>query len=573
MSPQPAGATSDTSPPQLVSFAFTPTTVDVSDSSATITVTAEVTDNASGVQSVYVYFFNDSTLYQATQGDLTRISGTPLDGIYQGTLTIPEFTPGGTYPAALTSEDNAGNDLSVSSTQLAAAGDPSTLAVEDGPTVTVTAVSPNHGPTGGGTGVTITGTGFSTGASNTVFVFGSLDAINVSCSSSTSCSAITPAGSVGTVDVLAATNGEASTANPPGDEFSFVTAAGGTIQLGKSTNLIGNYAEEVSGTGWGLNGDTTVTLNECATTSYSPATCDPANQVKVTLGGGGGTQSGAFTKQLMALAVGSVSPIGDTCGVAGALTCYVVAVGNTGDETSSTALDFSLPKVRVGKSTSVLGNYRDTVTATDFPRGDTVTAQECEASASPSIAASRCDGATQISGTASAIGKVSFLPGAVTLLVGDHYADTSHGICMAGGSCQILVIDASNPMITSSISVTFALPAATLARSVSVPANYIDKVTAKRFPIGDTVTAQECDSSVNPATTLNTDCDSATVITGTVSSTGTVVFAPTGVTVRVGRNYTESGTGTCALGGTCDIAISDSTNSGIWVVVPISLAP
>ena len=46
---------------------------------------------------------------------------------------------------------------------------------------------------------------------------------------------------------------------------------GGTVALAKSTALIGNYPEKVSGTGWAVNGDTTVTLNECASTTYSAA--------------------------------------------------------------------------------------------------------------------------------------------------------------------------------------------------------------------------------------------------------------------------------------------------------------
>ena len=55
--------------------------------------------------------------------------------------------------------------------------------------------------------------------------------------------------------------------------------AGGTVTLTKLTNLIGNYPEKVSGTGWAVHGDTTVTLNQCASTAYSAATCDAANQV------------------------------------------------------------------------------------------------------------------------------------------------------------------------------------------------------------------------------------------------------------------------------------------------------
>src|ERR1700677_302669 len=71
------------------------------------------------------------------------------------------------------------------------------------------------------------------------------------------------------------TDGSASSANL--DEFSGAptTAPGGTVALYKSTALIGNYGDKVSGTGW--THDTSVAIRECATTTYSAATCDAAN--------------------------------------------------------------------------------------------------------------------------------------------------------------------------------------------------------------------------------------------------------------------------------------------------------
>jgi hypothetical protein len=63
---------------------------------------------------------------------------------------------------------------------------------------TVTGVSPNNGPTGGGTAVTITGTNFAAGAAVTI---GSAAATNVVVVSSTSITATTPAHSSGAVTV------------------------------------------------------------------------------------------------------------------------------------------------------------------------------------------------------------------------------------------------------------------------------------------------------------------------------------------------------------------------------------
>ena len=102
---------------------------------------------------------------------------------------------------------------------------------------------------------------------------------------------------------------------------------------------------------------------------------------------------------------------------------------------------------------------------------------------------------------------------------------------------------------TSSIELGFTAPSSSLKRSTAVPANYLEKITASYFPIGDSVIVLECDSSVNPGTNLSTDCDSATAISGTVASTGKVVFTPTGMNVKVGKNYVETGTVKVARGG------------------------
>ena len=61
---------------------------------------------------------------------------------------------------------------------------------------------------------------------------------------------------------------------------------------------------------------------------------------------------------------------------------------------------------------------------------------------------------------------------------------------------------------------------------------------------------------------LATHCDSATQITGTASSKGVVTFTSAGVTVLVGSSYSDTAGGTCPAGGTCDIVVNDSTNSG-----------
>jgi hypothetical protein len=84
------------------------------------------------------------------------------------------------------------------------------------PLPTVTGVSPNSGPEGGGTAVTITGANL---AGATSVRFGSADAQSFKVNSPTSIEAVSPAGT-GTVDVTVRTQSGTS-ATGPADEFSY----------------------------------------------------------------------------------------------------------------------------------------------------------------------------------------------------------------------------------------------------------------------------------------------------------------------------------------------------------------
>jgi phospholipase C len=88
-------------------------------------------------------------------------------------------------------------------------------------TPTVTGVSPKGGTVAGGTGVTVTGTGFVPGSAGTNFVFGSTKASGVNCSSSTTCTVVAPKQEAGTVDVKATVNKVTSPKNSPADAFTY----------------------------------------------------------------------------------------------------------------------------------------------------------------------------------------------------------------------------------------------------------------------------------------------------------------------------------------------------------------
>ena len=86
---------------------------------------------------------------------------------------------------------------------------------------TVTSVSPNTGPKAGGTSVTITGSGFALGAATT-FKFAAGLATSVNCTSTSACTAVSPAAAkTAAVDVIAVVGSTKSKKNPPGDRFTY----------------------------------------------------------------------------------------------------------------------------------------------------------------------------------------------------------------------------------------------------------------------------------------------------------------------------------------------------------------
>jgi len=122
------------------------------------------------------------------------------------------------------------------------------------PPPSVSAVSPNSGPSGGGTVVTVSGSGFTAGAT---VKFGSVPATNVTATSATSINATTPAQSPATVDVVV-TNTDSQSATLAGG-FSYSQAPGETVILADNFNSNSiNPANWSSGNLFSGTTDTTV---------------------------------------------------------------------------------------------------------------------------------------------------------------------------------------------------------------------------------------------------------------------------------------------------------------------------
>jgi hypothetical protein len=122
----------DSTAPDVTGFEFTsPTTVSVGSGDATITATAQATDDLSGL---HVYM---ACQYVAPSGtltaELTGYTSTPgaLQADYSLSMTIPQYSQTGTWTLASCSpEDQVGNRATVTQGQMQAAGFPTTFTVQ-----------------------------------------------------------------------------------------------------------------------------------------------------------------------------------------------------------------------------------------------------------------------------------------------------------------------------------------------------------------------------------------------------------------------------------------------------------
>ena len=232
-----------------------------------------------------------------------------------------------------------------------------------------------------------------------------------------------------------------------------------SITVHKTTAVLGNYVDAVKATGFPI-GDTVV-AQECDANASVPSTvsthCDATTQISGTAGTNGKV---TFSPTGVTLGVGSAfsDTAGGTCELGGSCLIGVTDSDNSAIGLSA-AVGFATPSFTLKETTAVLGNYVEAVKAVDLPIGDTVVARECDASVSvPSTASTHCDAATQISGTSTASGKVTFSPTGVTLVVGSAYSDTAGGTCELAGSCAVGVTDSDNAALGTSVAVTLLLP-------------------------------------------------------------------------------------------------------------------
>jgi hypothetical protein len=184
---------------------------------------------------------------------------------------------------------------------VATAGGSATLAggftYVDAPTLTT--VTPTTGPTGGGTSLTLTGTGFRAGMQVRL---GGVPATGLTVVSATQATARTPAHAAGAVDVSVTTPG--GTATLPGDytyvaapTLSAVSPNQGPASGGQTVTLTGTHFQAGMQVGFGATLGAVVTIDPSGTLATVTTPAHAAGGVKVTVVTPGGTASlaGGYT--------------------------------------------------------------------------------------------------------------------------------------------------------------------------------------------------------------------------------------------------------------------------------------
>jgi IPT/TIG domain len=123
--------TEDNEAPVLTALSFSPKNVDTTSSAATVTVTATITDNLSGLASASIGFRSPKGRFTTGHTTLTRISGTATSGTYEAQVTFPRYVERGVWNVStLQLVDNVGNESVLIPVRLQAKGFPGAVTVE-----------------------------------------------------------------------------------------------------------------------------------------------------------------------------------------------------------------------------------------------------------------------------------------------------------------------------------------------------------------------------------------------------------------------------------------------------------
>ena len=140
--------TEDNEVPILTSLSFSQTNINTSSAPQTVTVTAKITDNLSGVASASIGFRSPKGRFTTGHTTLTRVSGTATSGTYEGHVTFPRYGERGIWDVSTFAiVDNVANESVLIPVRLEVKGFPGFIIVEgtedaEPPAVTALSIEP-----------------------------------------------------------------------------------------------------------------------------------------------------------------------------------------------------------------------------------------------------------------------------------------------------------------------------------------------------------------------------------------------------------------------------------------------
>jgi hypothetical protein len=227
-----------------------PAVATLSSDSGPVTGGSPITISGGGLADATAVHFGEAGLGTITSATETSLTVTPPSVLGPVCVDITVTNPDGTSATWSGDIYNVGGSGGCTPTAIP----------------TLTGLDVTSGPAAGGTSVTLTGTNFSTAAGTDVVDFGALPATDVTCSTTTNCSATSPAGSQTVNVTLTTAAGTSSVANA--DQFTYAAATSGS-----------------SGGSSPTTGITPPTRNSPAIGSISPTSGPPAGGTVVTISG------------------------------------------------------------------------------------------------------------------------------------------------------------------------------------------------------------------------------------------------------------------------------------------------
>jgi len=395
---------------------------------------------------------------------------------------------------------------------------------------TTTSVTPNSGPTAGGTSVVIQGTAF-TGA--TAVSFGGSPATGVVVNSATQITAVSPAGSAGTVSVSVTTPGGTGTLS---NAFVYVAAptitsvspAAGPTAGGTSVTVTGTNLSSATGVAFGGVAGT-ITANTATSITVTAPAGSGVVDVAVTTAGGVATAVSGYA-YAAAPTISGVSP-------------------NTGPETGGTTVTLTGTNLTNASAVTFGGNAA-TITANT---ATSITATVPAGAGSVGVAVTTAGGTATAVNAYSYIPTLSVTPGAATgTSVGGAFSQSNPA---SGGTAPYVYALASGAL-PAGVSLNTATGAVTgtpttagaFAYAIQATDSQGTPATATGATVSGTITKGT--QTISFAALADASLSASPLTVSATSSSGLAVAftsATTGVCTVSGTSVTLLGPGTCTL--------------------------